>query len=184
MSRLIAGILVFVVLPQSVIAQSDLRQYQNQCESIGFRPKTEKFGECVLELYSRTSTGSISNGTLDQEGSQCLQMGFKQGTRELSSCQLQLKQMAIQQQQFSAQQQIYETQMQALQKQRDYDQAEALFGIANQALGVAGGGRYGGGGQSSTIRARPPTPVAPLRIVPPSGNAVTCGYQGPTLVCR
>ena len=177
-------LLFAIVGCQLAYAQADLQPYQLQCESIGFKPKTEKYGECVLELYSRTSTGNISNGSLDQEGSQCLQMGFKQGTREFSSCQLQLKQMAIQQQQFSAQQQIYDTQMQALQKQRDYDQAEALFGIANQALGVAGGGRYGGGGQSSTIRARPPTPVAPLRIVPPSGNAVTCGYQGPTLVCR
>ena len=31
------------------------------CKEIGFKPKTEKFANCVLELYERKSKGSTSN---------------------------------------------------------------------------------------------------------------------------
>jgi len=110
-------------------------------------------------------------------------MGFKFGTESFASCRFQLKQLIMQQQQFASQQRLYEQQMQALQKQRDYDQAEALFGIANQALGIAGGGRTGGD-RPPAMRLAPPIPVAPVRIIPPSGSAFTCGYQGSNLVCR
>lgn len=183
--NLLSPILFFLVaLSQSVGAQPDLTPYQEKCESIGFKPKSEKFADCVVELFSRSSSvGAGPAGGADHEGRLCLQMGFKQSTPDFSTCQLQLKQLAIQQQQFAAQQRIYDQQMQTMQKQRDYDQAEALFGIANQALGIASGGRSHST-QTPANRIAPPLPLPPLRIISPNGGLVTCSYQGPTLVCR
>jgi len=49
--NLLSPILFFLVaLSQSVGAQPDLTPYQEKCESIGFKPKSEKFADCVVEL--------------------------------------------------------------------------------------------------------------------------------------
>lgn len=175
---------VLIALSQSVGAQADLTPYQEKCESIGFKPKSEKFADCVMELFSRRPSGSLPPGAgSGPEESLCLQAGFKQSTRDFLACQVQLRQLAIQQQQFVVQQRAYDQQLEAIRKQQNYDQAEALFGIANQALGIVSGGHSHSGHVPAT-RPLPPSPLAPLRIVSPSGNTITCSYQGPTLVCR
>ena len=33
----------------------DLEKFKKECEELGFKPKTEKFGECVLKLLDSNS---------------------------------------------------------------------------------------------------------------------------------
>jgi len=33
----------------------DLEKFKKQCEELGFKPKTEKFGECVLKLMEASN---------------------------------------------------------------------------------------------------------------------------------
>lgn len=170
----------------SPAALADLGPMKRQCESLGYTPRTEKFADCVLELHSRVTPQQTPPTTeeLSPGAHQCIQMGFKPRTNQFASCQLQLKQLAIQQSQFEAQQRAHEEQMRAVQKQRDYEQAQALFGLANQALGIAGGGRQSNTPSPQGYGLMIPPPVPPLRLISPSGNPYTCAYQGPALRCR
>ena len=34
---------------------ADLEKFKKQCEDLGFKPKTEKFGECVLRLLEASN---------------------------------------------------------------------------------------------------------------------------------
>jgi hypothetical protein len=169
----------------SPVALADLSPMKTQCESLGYTPRTEKFADCVLELHTRSAAPQILTTTeeLSPEAEQCIQMGFKPRTNQFGSCQLQLKQLAIQQSQFETQQRAYEEQMRAAQKQRGYDQAQALFGLANQALEIAGG-KPQRSVPSHVDWPISPSPVTPLRVIPPSGDPFTCAYQGPALRCR
>jgi hypothetical protein len=177
---------IFLFLISASSARAELAPMKEQCEALGYRPKTEKFGDCVMELYSRSVSRPSPSSTrgLSAEAHQCIQMGFKLDTSEMGACQIQLKQLAIQQNQFETQRRAYDQQMSAAQKQRDFDQAQALFGIANQSLGIAGGGRQDTAIPPGAYRGVLPPPVPPLRVIPPSGSPFICSYQGSTLVCR
>lgn len=182
--NVLVSTLLFVIL--ATTARAELAPMKEQCEALGFIPHTEKFGDCVMELHSRSKSrlSSSPSRVLSAEASQCVQMGFKVDTSEMGACQIQLKQLAIQQNQFEMQRRTYDQQTRAAQKQRDFDQAQALLGIANQALGFAGGARQGAATPIGSQWIGLPAPVPPLRVIPPSGNPFTCSYQGPTLVCR
>lgn len=177
--------LLLMLLHQPVVL-ADLAPLKAQCSELGYTPKTEKFAACVMELHSRSNQQKnvLPPAALSPEAGQCVEMGFKPSTAEFGSCQIQLKQLAIQQRQFETQQRAYEEQMRAAQKQRDYDQAQALFGLANQALGIAGGGRQSNAPSPSGYGVMIPPPVPPLRVISPSGNPYTCAYQGAALRCR
>lgn len=183
-ANLIVSTLLFLIF--ATTARAELAPMKEQCEALGYIPQTEKFGDCVMELHSRSKsrTNSLPPSLLSAEARQCLQMGFKVDTSEMGACQIQLKQLAIQQNQFEIQRRAYDQQMRAAQKQRDFDQAQALLGIANQALGFAGGVRQGPSIPLGSQWTGLPAPVPTVRIIPPSGNPFTCSYQGPAIVCR
>ena len=179
-------VLTLLFLISATTAQAELAPMKEQCEALGYTPQTEKFGDCVMELHARSKSRLSSSPPrgLSAEASQCVQMGFKVDTSEMGACQMQLKQLAIQQNQFEMQRRAYDQQMRAAQKQRDFDQAQALLGIANQALGFAGGVRQGAATPQGSQWIGLPAPVPPIRVIPPSGNPFTCSYQGPAIVCR
>ena len=179
-------VLTLLFLISATTARAELAPMKQQCEALGYTPQTEKFGDCVMELHSRSKSRLSSSPprVLSGEASQCVQMGFKVDTSEMGACQIQLKQLAVQQNQFEMQRRAYEQQMRVAQKQRDFDQAQALLGIANQALGFAGGARQGAATPMGSQWMGLPPPVPPVRIIPPSGNPFTCSYQGPAIVCR
>ena len=58
----------------SSYAETDLQSTTNaesECERIGYKRKTEKYAECVIELYSRTKKSNIITEipkNLSQEG--------------------------------------------------------------------------------------------------------------------
>jgi len=182
--NVIVSTLLFLI--SATTAHAELAPMKEQCEALGYTPQTEKFGDCVMELHARSKSRLSSSPPrgLSAEASQCVQMGFKVDTSEMGACQIQLKQLAIQQNQFEMQRRAYDQQMRAAQKQRDFDQAQALLGIANQALGFAGGARQSAATPIGSQWRGLPAPVPPLRVIPPSGNPFTCSYQGPALVCR
>ena len=182
--NVIVSTLLFLI--SATTAHAELAPMKEQCEALGYTPQTEKFGDCVMELHARSKSRLSSSPPrgLSAEASQCVQMGFKVDTSEMGACQIQLKQLAIQQNQFEMQRRAYDQQMRAAQKQRDFDQAQALLGIANQALGFAGGVRQGAATPPGSQWRGLPAPVPPMRIIPPSGNPFTCSYQGPAIVCR
>jgi hypothetical protein len=51
-------LLLLFILP--FLVHANLDEYKNTCEKIGFIPKTEKFGECVLKLHKKNQ-GQIAN---------------------------------------------------------------------------------------------------------------------------
>lgn len=184
LANVIASTLLFLI--SATTARAELAPMKEQCEALGYKPQTEKFGDCVMELHSRSKSLQSSSPprALSAEVSQCVQMGFKVDTSEMGACQIQLKQLAIQQNQFEMQRRAYEEQARLAQKQRDFNQAQILLGIANQAFGYAGGVPQGGATPLGNQWRGVPAPVPPMRVIPPSGNPFTCSYQGPTLVCR
>jgi hypothetical protein len=157
---------------------------ESECERIGYKRKTEKYAECVIELYSRIKKSIIAQPpkNLSQEGRQCIEIGFVYNSAEFSNCQIQLRQLASQEQHYKTQHETYNQQLQLQQKQQNLYEAEILFGIADRAF------NYGSNNSSnSVIINQPPrtlSPPSPLRLRLPSGNNVNCSYVGATYSCR
>lgn len=158
---------------------------ESECQRIGFKPKTENFAECVLELHSRTKKVQVFSGMKPSErtpeANQCIVMGFVNGTVEFSNCQIQLRQLALQEQQYRTQQNLNDQQSAYLKKQQDLYQAEILLGIANKAFNYAGSFEKP---RINTLNKPSPFPPLPLRLTLPSGNAVNCTYVGASYNCR
>ena len=69
------------------------------CIEMGFKRKTESFGNCVLELMGRRDA-AIAGG--DPDGATCIKYGFKPKSPEYASCRLQIDQARQQAQQNQA----------------------------------------------------------------------------------
>ena len=63
--------ILFILLPLS-LNSLNLDGYKKTCEDIGYKPKTDKFADCVLELHSRdqNDTKSSSNSNTVQNDPQ------------------------------------------------------------------------------------------------------------------
>jgi hypothetical protein len=77
-------------------AADPLYDAKQQCRRLGFKPNTEKFGTCVLELSRRgdlpvsraESSSPTGDGSADDQT--CAQYGYRVGTSGYSDCRLQL----------------------------------------------------------------------------------------------
>ena len=56
MNKILAILLLFPIL-----AQADLNEYKRTCEDIGYKPKTEDFGSCVLKLKKKYEQRTNTN---------------------------------------------------------------------------------------------------------------------------
>jgi hypothetical protein len=152
------------------------------CKEIGFKPTTEKFQNCVLEIYDRrkvqASTGAKSQQFTDNNvASECEKIGLLVGSSDFSQCYLQLSMIKSQQ---AAQQAALEQQQREAKKANDLQKAEILLKIAEQGFGMAAGSKPARQGIAGpTI-----TPITPFRFVTPSGNSYNCSTFGVTLTCR
>lgn len=92
---------LFILLPLS-LNSLNLDGYKKTCEDIGYKPKSDKFADCVLELHSREQNGtksSNSNNTVQND---------PQLDRLLEQSK---KQFQLQQEQYLVQKQLYDEQV-------------------------------------------------------------------------
>jgi len=169
----------------------DTSAEEKTCSEIGFKRKTEAFGNCVLELVNRgagrsAQLGQKNSSSSDPDDAACIAYGFKPNTSNFSSCRLQIdlaKQNAKQQQYIYQQQQAqYEAQVAAIEKQKSKERSMKQLELGLRMMG----------GQSiqdaSMATARmPPLPQAPGPITQtltmPNGRSMTCTTIGSNTNC-
>jgi len=172
---------------------SDLAGLERECQRIGFIPKTEKFGECVLELHKRIPPaiydGAVQSsllplGVQDKFFLECAKMGFKKGSSDFSNCALSLSR-------HYAEMNLHQKQLQTYQKQADQAErenrlaiAQRLLEIANQGFSFAAGDNTNSAGLRNRRQLLPPPQPSPIQFVSPSGSSYNCSYSGVQLVCR
>jgi len=180
-------------LSKNVAADTDifnLTYFEAECQRIGFAPKTEKFGECVMDLYKRrvptdnqksSQSPSTQSASKDKFVLECTKMGFREGTPDSSNCALSLRRHDAEMNIYQQQQQIYERQVDQAEKANRLAATQRLLEIANQGFGMASGNSF----TPSLRNISPlPAPPGPLQFVSPRGNRYTCSYSGVQLVCR
>jgi hypothetical protein len=86
-------LLLFLLFFSSICLADVLEDYKSACKDIGFKPKTEKFGDCVIEFKKRDgnsnlgqSKNSASNNQNPSDVKQCIDFGYKQGTDGFAQC--------------------------------------------------------------------------------------------------
>ena len=93
-------LLFFFTLCGNVYAL-DTSTEEKTCSEIGFKRKTEAFGNCVLELVqrkggqvNRQSSQTVSQSPLsnDPDDATCRKYGFRAGTNEYAQCRQQIDQ--------------------------------------------------------------------------------------------
>lgn len=162
--RFVAVALSFTALSSSAVAQvKATSEEEATCKEIGFAPKTEAFGSCVLELVSRSSGETpvrarspatpksttpprSPSAQTTPNGQTCARYGFKPKTTAFAQCQLDLdaaqrqaeaqqRQYELEIQQHQQQAAAYEAQVAAEQRERERRGWEALmrFGLGMAA---------------------------------------------------
>jgi hypothetical protein len=166
----------------------DTTSEEKTCSEIGFKRKTEAFGNCVLELVQRRGSQPRSQSSQvvnsnDPDDATCRKYGFRAGTNEYAQCKQQIDQARLdaqrQQAQFEAQQRQYQSQLDEHKKRRS--------DAANLAMLQMGLGMMAGGSSSSNV---PPPPVAPQSpqflnrtYFLPGGQRMTCNSTGNITNC-
>lgn len=187
--------------PKNTLAEEKI------CKNIGFRPKTEAFGSCVIELVDRAGPSaqpklkSVTAPAPDEQT--CTKYGFKPRTQAFAQCLMQVDQAKrdaqIAQQQYEMQvaqyqQQLaaYQAQQNAIKKEKDRRKWEMLgrlgAGMANSTspsfLGALNEGLAAANGVPI---AQPVAPSVPRprthTMVLPNGSVVTCTTTGSVTNC-
>jgi hypothetical protein len=168
-------------LSQAVFAL-DLSAYENQCADIGFKRKTQPFGECVLELRARGGTSArspvnaVSQGDGTPDHSTCSRYGFNAGTTEYAQCRMQID---VARSQAEEQQRQYESQVAEQNKAKEKAKGEALL--------MLGLGMMAGGGQRQTNNSnfniiQPPQMDRIYNL--PGGKFMRCSTMGMVTNCQ
>jgi len=121
--KVIAFLGILFALPLPVAVAADLEGFQSLCKSIGFKPGTVDFGECVLELDRRAKAipksepmKEVAKGDGSPDDLTCGRYGFKVGSDKYADCRLKLD---MARRDFEREQREY------LAKQRQYEQRVA-----------------------------------------------------------
>lgn len=174
---------------------NSLQLLKQQCAELGFKPKTEKFGECVLELKKRDRANNTTNTAQQQvvdvkkgdgspDDSQCISYGYKVGTESYAICRQKLDQNRKIQ---AEQERRYQEQLQIQQKQeaqRRQAELEQQQKATNQrkldGLGLIFRAMQGGDATSVS----PSTPTIPhfLRSQYYSNGNHMCNYDDGTVI--
>jgi len=172
-------------------AFAGILEHEQTCKDIGFKIKTEKFGECVLELNKREAANeakvlphrqqipaiskTMGDGSYDDVT--CQKYGFEPNTQSYAECRLKLdtakNQIELQQAQFNAQMAAYQKQ-----KEEIEDQQSRRFwaGVAGMGFGMMGGQSPGDSYRQSIGLPPTPPPVQNYTITMPNGRTSTCSY--------
>jgi hypothetical protein len=162
----------------------DLTQYESLCVDIGFKKKTEAFGECVLELAEKNK---VSSTPLSQDEQLCKSYGFKPNTPSFSECKLKLdlakKQSLEAQDKYNRERADYDRQVAAIAKEK-----ERQRGMRQLELGL----RMMGGqspvdavnsvGTGMPIAPNRPSPINQT-ITMPNGRMINCTTLGTNTNC-
>ena len=157
-------------------------QEEAACLEIGFKKKTEAYGNCVLELIERKAS-SVESAT-DPDDATCRKYGFKPKSNEYASCRLQIdqaKQDAQRQQaQYLEQQRQYEAKAAEHKRQADKQKSLALL---QMGLGMMAGGSNSG----NNFGPAPIAPTAPQNLprtyMLPGNRTMTCTTTGNITNC-
>lgn len=208
--------IVKIVIPLALLLTcsfsfAGLAEHELTCADLGFKKKTQAYGECVLELDQRESAGrtqsvkqsqqeSLQKGDGTNEHQMCVKFGFQVGSAPYSDCRLKIdiakreqvqRQAAydIEQQRYQEEQRRYEAQVAEYERQKEKQKGLALlkFGAA-----LAGGTspyfseNLGNAGRQSLGLA----PIAPTRpqiqnftITNPAGRMTNCTAVGNNINC-
>lgn len=167
---------------QNSIIENSTATEEATCLKIGFKSKTEAFGNCVLELLGRKKAESSPS---NEDERLCVGYGFKMGSENFASCKLQMVQarwQASQQQiQYEEQKRQYDAQMEFARNKARQESARRNLDMSLRLLN----------GQSPTealLGAGSGVPIAPKAPLPqtiilPGGRAVTCVTQTNVTTC-
>jgi len=164
----------------------DLTEHEKTCQEIGFKKKTQAFGECVLELDSRNTQSS--NSLMDDESETCKKFGFKQQSANFAECRLKLSLAKAEgeraQQNYDREKAAYERQMAAIEKERDRQRAMRQLELGLRMMG----GQSPVNAMNSIGTNAPIAPTTPMpinqTITTPSGRMITCTTMGTMTNCN
>jgi hypothetical protein len=166
---------------KQVITQN-LSPEESTCLELGFKRKTEPYGNCVLELMDRKLIASEPVST-DQDDITCRKYGFKPNTPDYGQCRLQIdtaKSQARQQaEQYAQQQRQYKAQLDEQQRQRSVAAGMALFQLGT---GITSGAYN----SSNSYGAKPNPPTMPnphRQFFLPGGKTMNCTTTGTVTNC-
>ena len=179
------AILAVYFLVGSQAQAIDTSAAEKNCADIGFKRKTEAFGNCVLELMNRG--GGVAQQSADPDDATCKKYGYKLGTRDYGECRQKLdlakQQVAQQQAEFNEKKRQYDEQVAVLEREKKRRQALqnaemfARYGSGqtpNQAIA---------GTLSGTPFISPTAPAQSQTIIMPGGRMVTCATTGSLTNC-
>jgi hypothetical protein len=164
---------------------------EKTCREIGFKPKTEKFATCVLELYERRANADNEAQSVaeSEDDKACRKYGYKKGTPGFADCK---QRIDMARQDYEQKRRDYELQLARYEEEkRRYDEeVEAAkrrrLGAAmmTYGLGIASGMRPDEA-QARALGLPPPQrpTISPElqsyqhRIILPNGNVMNCRQQ-------
>lgn len=181
----------------------DTSAEEAMCKEIGFKPKTEKYANCVLELYERKSKAApaasaqrppqsppqpVQQGDGTQDDQTCQRYGLRPGQPEYGNCRMQIdmakQQVAREQARYQAELAAYEQQKKEIEAERRREQGlrqlQMGLGLMSGQVTLQDLGR-----QSLGL---PPPPAAPqiqnqtIRL--PGGGIIHCTTTGTFTNCR
>ena len=134
-------VFLFGLLSACGLSVAGLAEHEATCSELGFKKKTQAYGECVLELDQRESAGRIQSIKQSQQQAQqkgdgtnehqmCVKFGFTVGSAPYSDCRLKIdiakreqaqRQAAyeIEQQRYQEEQRRYEAQVAEYERQKE-----------------------------------------------------------------
>ena len=160
----------------------DLSQYESLCSEIGFKKKTEAYGQCVLELAEKNK--SLSSPKNDDE-QLCKSYGFKPNTSSFSECKLKLEMAKRQsidaQEKYNREKAEYDRQMALIQREREQQRAMKQLELGLRMMG----GQSPVDAVNSVGTNAPIAPRAPTNqtITLPNGRMVNCTTTGTMTNC-
>ena len=185
------ALLAFFLTSLNTAFAIDTSAEEKTCRDIGFKPKTEKFAECVLELYGRRAGGSFSsnqsktttkdqasNGDGSTDDRTCQSYGFRPGLEGYSNCRMQIdmakREAATAQARYQQELAAYEQRSAELKRQQDRARSMRQIELGLRMMGgqppVDAMNSLGTGAPIS----RPTPPVLNQSIRLPNGRIIHC----------
>lgn len=210
-TSIIKVISIFGLFTACSLTVAGLAEHEATCAELGFKKKTQAFGECVLELDQRESSArsqatkqlqllAQQKGDGTNEHQMCVKFGFVVGSAPYSDCRLKIdiakreqaqRQAAydIEQQRYQEDQRRYEAQVAEYEREKERQKGLALlrFGAA-LASGTSPNfseNFANAGRQSLGLAPTPPNrpQIQNFTITNPAGRMTNCTMMGNNINC-
>lgn len=163
----------------------DLSSYEKTCQEIGFKRKTQTFGECVLELAERN--GQSSSASVSADDQTCQRYGFKPKTQPFAECKFKLdmakKEGAQAQEKYAREKAEYDRQIAAMQREQEKARAMKQLELGLRMMGGQSPvNAVNSVGTGAPIAPSMPSPINQT-ITTPSGRMINCTTIGNNTNC-